>query len=162
MNKRKYFKKENKIKGNGIASKIYQKIANIYRKYNCPKGTRMLHDGELHPLCANFEGPGTRLDLAEVRNAKPFNLVDEASRIHDFAYEDAKKIKDLRKRALAIQEADRIFINTVSKIQGNEPYKSLGLAGIGGKFGIEQLLSVLKNAPTVVYGGNLSNGLEYM
>jgi hypothetical protein len=46
----------------------------------------------------------------------------------------------------------------VRKISGEEPYRSLGLAGISGKFSIEQLLSALRGKPITVYGGRKRRG----
>lgn len=43
-------------RGGGIKERIFQKIANEYRKRNCNGKARPLKEGEYHPLCANFCG----------------------------------------------------------------------------------------------------------
>lgn len=147
--------------GGSLFSKAYQKIANIYRKRYCPKSSRPLYEHEYHPSCQNYEGPGTRIDLENVRNAPSINETDKYSRIHDLAYDKAKHIKNPEERAIAIHKADQNFIRDVSKVKGEEPERSLGLAGIGGKFHLEQLLSTFLQKPTVIYGGRFQTRPMY-
>ena len=62
----------------------FKTVANIFRKG--VKGSRPLKDGEFHVLASNFCGPGTRIDLSEVKNYKPLNRPDAVCREHDLAY----------------------------------------------------------------------------
>lgn len=142
-------------RGGSLSTRLYQGVANTYRKVFCPKGTRSLYDGELHPLCANFIGPGTRIDIPEVRNAKPYNAVDALARQHDIDYENAGKLSTADARARAIHQADLTFIREVNKVADNEPYKTASLLGISGKYGLEQLYSLFKRKPSVLYGASL-------
>ena len=50
------------------------------------KPIRYLKNGETHAPLHNFTGPGTRIDLPEVRNFKPYNGIDACSKIHDFQF----------------------------------------------------------------------------
>lgn len=101
---------------------IYQKTANSFRDKNCDKKkTRKLLPGEIHPLCANFEGPGTRIDLPEVRNFEPYNGVDSCAKTHDIDYYDASKIADKVAKSKMIRIADEKFNNCI------ESYKNEGL-----------------------------------
>lgn len=123
--------------------KAYEVLENQYRKRFCDGRARPLKYGELHPLCANFEGPGTRIDLPEVRNYPPYNKSDACSKQHDLAYEKASKEKDSKLREQIIRKADEEIIKCLSQIQDEEPYKSLGLAGIESKIKLEDLIPTL-------------------
>lgn len=158
LNKLKYFKKDvffgelppeirHQFQG-GIdflypIKKIYQGIANKYRKKFCSGKSRPLKVGEIHPLCANFEGPGTRIDLPEVYNYPPYSPSDACAKKHDIAYSNASKIKDNKLREKSIREADEQIIKCLNEILDDEPYKSLGLAGIENKMKIENLIPLL-------------------
>ena len=71
---------------------IYQDVTNFYRRNFCNGKSRPLLDGEFHPLCANFEGPGTKISLPEVRNFPPYNGVDSVAKQHDLDYFEAFKL----------------------------------------------------------------------
>lgn len=105
----------------------------------------------MHPLCANYEGPGTRIDLHP--NTPPYNNIDNCARIHDFDYEDIKKEKDINKRNLMVQEADKKAIECFNKFKYEEPYYTLGKLGLTGKLKLDQLLSALRGKPVALYGG---------
>lgn len=115
---------------------LYQNIMNVYRRSFCQGKARPLLEGEIHPLCANFEGPGTRIDLDYVRNYKPYNKVDTCARTHDLDYYSTKNMTKSEKEK-AIREADNKFIKCVEPFRNEEPYYSIGLVGIAGKNLIE-------------------------
>lgn len=143
-------------KGKGFignfTKKAYKEIVNYYRKYYCDGKARPLELGEIHPLCANYEGPGTRIDLYP--NTVPYNNIDNCARIHDFDYEEIKKEKDPNKRALMVQQADQKAIDCFDKYKNEEPYYTLGRLGLTGKLTIDKLLSALKQKPYTTYSGN--------
>jgi hypothetical protein len=112
--------------GNGL----YQDIANVYRRNACDGKARDLLDGELHPLCNNFLGPGTRIDLPEVLNYPPYSKVDNCARDHDIAYLEAWD-KPKKEKENLIKKADDIFLDCIENVK-NDDYPSylLGKAGI--------------------------------
>lgn len=134
-----YYKKLKKMEAGGnIASKLYQTGANAYRRTFCNGKARDLYDGEIHPFCANFMGPGTRINLPEVRNYPPFNGADRVSKNHDLAYEQAFKLSgDERKEA--IRKADEIFLKDIEQYKNEQPYYSIGKSGIKLKENIEDI-----------------------
>ncbi len=138
------------ILGN-LTKKAYQKLVNEYRKRYCNGKARQLEFGEIHPLCANYEGPGTRIDLHP--KTPPFNNIDNCSRIHDLKYEDIKKEKDLIKKALMIQKADQEAIDCFNQYPNEEPYYTLGKLGLTGKLTLDKIVSALKGKPQTIYGG---------
>jgi hypothetical protein len=147
-----------KKKGEGI----YQNVENVYRKAFCDGKSRPLLNGEIHPFCANFEGPGTRIDLPEVRNYPPFNGVDSVAKVHDLEYEKAFKLPKGKERENKIREADDRFLRDIEKYRNEEPYYSIGKAGIGAKVLTEKIgLPILpkdyKGGCLVCYGGRLCN-----
>ncbi len=133
--------KTKKVKGGSILSKGYKLLANAYRKVACNGKARPLEDGELHPLCANYEGPGTRIDLHP--DTPPYNNIDNCARIHDFEYADIKKEPDLNKRARMVQEADRKAVDCFDKFKDEQPYYSLGKLGLSGKLSVDKLLAAI-------------------
>lgn len=145
--------------GSGLFSSIaknagllgYKTLANIYRAKNGTKNTRPLEFGELHYGLHNFTGPGTRLDLPQVRNAKPYNDIDNCSKIHDLDYEYISKNYQGPERAKKIHEADQKAIDCYNKYKNEDGYKP-ALLGISGKLSLEQLLSNIKGAPSILYG----------
>lgn len=150
---------EQELKGKGIdfsyiPKKIYQGIANLYRRNFCDGKARPLEYGELHPLCANYEGPGTRIDLHG--DYPPYNNTDNCARVHDYDYEEIFKIKDDNIRAQKVREADDKFLKCVDSFSHEEPYYSIGKAGISGKSKIEDFLpSITKNLFGNYFGQNM-------
>lgn len=140
---------QQELKGKGIdfsylPKKIYQGLANIYRSNFCDGKARPLEYGELHPLCANYEGPGTRIDLHG--NYPPYNNIDKCARMHDYDYDEIFKIKDEKLKAQKVRDADEKFLQCVEGFKYEEPYYSIGKAGISGKAKLEDFLpSVTKN-----------------
>lgn len=131
---------------------VYNNIANNYRKKNCDKNrTRTLMVGEIHPLCANFEGPGTRIDLPEVRNFPPYNGVDACAKDHDIAYYDINKETSTRKKEKMIREADRLFLECVEKHKDEGLYYKLA-HGIQLKNNIEDSIVGKYIIPKDYYG----------
>jgi len=78
------------------------------------------------------------------------NDIDAVSRIHDLEYASTKKINDPIERAKAIHAADVKAINNYSKYPNESGYKA-AMAGIIGKFGAEQALSIFKGQPSTFY-----------
>ena len=124
----------------------FQAVANAFRRFN--PLSRPLELGEFHFADHNYTGPGTRMDLHP--NAPPVNDIDNVSRIHDLEYGQALKIQDPIKRAQAIQAADKKAIEGYSKYPNESGYKA-AIAGIAGKFGAEQALSIFKGRPSTFY-----------
>ena len=135
-------RKENKTKG-GDLKDIFMKLANAYRKRFCKGKARPLFKGEIHPLCSNFSGPGTRIELPEVRNYEPYGPIDACSKQHDIDYENALKPKNAGNREKMLREADKIVLNCYDKHKEDEPYYSLAKAGIGSKVLAEDMLPEL-------------------
>jgi hypothetical protein len=112
--------------------KAFQTVANAGRA----PPARKLHEGELHYGNHSFTGPGTRLDLPEVRKHAPVNNVDACSRAHDIAYEQANQEPDRVKRAQIIRQADRDAVQCYAQHKGDDGYLA-ATAGIQGKMAAE-------------------------
>lgn len=134
-----------------VTKELFQHAANAYRKLYGNEDTRPLYPGEFHYGLHNFTGPGTRIDLPNVRNATPYNDIDEASKVHDIEYYEAKKLP-INKRAEAIHKADQKAIDAYNRYPREDGYKE-ALLGIAGKSFIDQLYSVVKGKPSTFYGG---------
>ena len=147
--------------GNGLFDKLkdfltsskknFKNVANFYRRLFCSGKSRPLEDNELHWGCHNFSGPGTILN-DRTRNFKPYNDIDNCSKIHDLEYENIKNEKDEKKRALMIQEADKKAIQCYDNYKDEDGYLPAKL-GISGKLSLDQLLSKVLGKPTSLYGG---------
>lgn len=139
-----------------IAKKAYKKLVNKFIDAKDPehKRSRRLYEGELHIPLHNFTGPGTRIDLPEVRNFPPYNDIDACSKEHDLEYVRIKALKGITdtEKAKLIKDADRKAIECYDKHKNEYGY-SLAKAGISGKMGVENLLSILKGKESVLYGG---------
>ncbi len=148
------------IVGGSIASKAYMFAVNKYINKVDPehKRSRNLLDGELHVPLHNFTGPGTRIDLAAVRNFPPYNNIDKCSREHDLAYDRIKNDTSLSKetKAEAIMTADKDAIKCYDETPKEYGHDAAKL-GISGKLGLETLLSILKGKATTVYGGIINH-----
>lgn len=154
-NAQKLIDKYKNAKGEGLKEKLFQKLENTYRKLFCNGKSRNLYEGELHPFCANFEGPGTKIELANVKNYKPYNNIDACAKVHDIEYEDANKIQDGGKKAKAIRQADNKVLECFDKFPKEEPYYSLGKLGIKGKITAEKLLpEIIKKLAPKHYGSD--------
>lgn len=129
---------DNTILGGSFFTDTFQYLENQYRKRYCHGRARPLLKGEIHPLCANFEGPGTRIDIPEVFNYPPYDHVDAAAKQHDFDYFLASKLPEHEKER-AIRIADENFLREISKYPNEEPYYSIGKLGIQGKNAAENL-----------------------
>lgn len=139
--KSKKSKKKKKIKGKGI----YQDIANQYRNLFCNGRARKLYDGEFHPFCANYMGPGTRIDLKDVQYYPPFGCSDNIARTHDLDYLEAFKLPSEEKKK-KIREADDKFLKNIEKCKNDFPYYEIGKTGIETKEFLE------KNSPINLLG----------
>jgi hypothetical protein len=165
---------KNRVFGGNIFKRGLRKILNAYRKYACPSTSRQLEEGEFHPFCANFEGPGTRIDIEEYRNMNPVNEADAIAKVHDIEYftitqdslrdlaEGKDKDQVLREASQKIHESDEKFIRSMDKLEekvlqgfadkDNLKYIKYGRMGIRVKHWGDKILSFLKNTPSVVYG----------
>jgi hypothetical protein len=133
--------------------RLYQKLANYWRSRNCdPKVTRKLEYGEIHPLCMNFEGPGTRIDLPYVRAQKSYNNIDECSKIHDLEYQKAFNGPE-HKRGELVRKADYDVLQCYDRYPSEEGY-DLGRMGIESKIAIEKLIPFLANRLFGKWSGN--------
>jgi hypothetical protein len=135
---------DNKISGSGA---IFQTAANIYRKLFCKGKARPLKDGEYHLGCHNYTGPGTRIDLPEVRNYQPYNDIDACSRQHDIDYTDAHGNPNL------IREADKRVIQCYDKYPKESGYNAAKL-GINSKMKLENALPILMKSIAPSYFGS--------
>ena len=133
---------EKKLYGDGLATYLFKKFANIYRRKYCNGKSRDLEEGELHPLCANYCGPGTRIDVPKYRNYPPYNQVDEVCRIHDLKYEQAGNYPEPI-REQRIRKADEEMINSLEKFKDLEPYYSIAKYAILTKMKFEDWLPMV-------------------
>lgn len=124
-----------------IASSIFQKAANAYRRNFCDGKARQLEKGEYHYGCHNFTGPGTRVDLKKVRDYPPYNNIDKCSRQHDMDYVKAIELPD-KERIAAINKADKDVINCYDKYPNENGYRV-------SKMGINSKMSLAKVLPMV-------------
>lgn len=129
----------------------YKTVTNKYRSNFCNNRSRPLFNGELHPLCANFEGPGTRIDLESVRNTEPYNNIDRCARTHDFYYKDSGEIINKEDRERFIRLADEEFKKCTEDYKNEEPYYVLS-KGIGAKNIIEDSVFGRHLIPKDYYG----------
>ncbi len=127
----------------------YQVAANLYRKTACDSKARPLLDGEKHYGCHNYSGPGTRIDLPEVRNFKPYNNIDACSRQHDIDYFNSNK--DPKK----IKEADEKVLQCYDKYPNENGYKIAKL-GIKSKTKLENTFSKSMKSIIGKYYGSTS------
>lgn len=148
-----YYVKLDKIFGGSITSSIYKNVINNYRRKFCNGRSRDLYDKEYHPLCANFEGPNTRISDPFVRNYPPYNHVDACAKNHDIDYETAGKYsgKEAERR---IRDADDKFLKCISKYKNEEPYYTIGRLGIETKNKFEDALPLLSKTLAPSYFGH--------
>ncbi len=138
-------------KGDGIATRIYQKLANAYRRVKCNPNARQLKDGELHPYCWNFCGPNTKIELDEVRNHVPYDNIDNVCRTHDIDYMESNNKPN---KAQLIRQADNKMLASLEPYK-NEPYFNLAKYAIKGKVTAENLLpNLIKRKFGEHYGEN--------
>ena len=136
------------IKSMGKA--IFQKLANSYRAKNkekLPDGrprVRMLYPGEYHYLHGNYIGPGTRVDLPEVRNYPPYNNVDNCARTHDLDYMRAIELPE-GERQKAIIKADKKAVKCFAKYP-NEEGSKVGRMGLNSKMKLGRVFPIVSNA----------------
>jgi hypothetical protein len=130
---------------------LYKSSNNTYRNNFCNGKSRPLFNGELHPLCANFEGPGTRIDLDSVKNTEPFNGVDSCAKTHDIYYLDSQFINDKDAKERFIRQADNEFKHCAESYKSDGIYYTLS-KGIGVKNAIEDSPIGKHIIPTNYYG----------
>lgn len=149
-----------------LVQRAYRNLANAYINNVDPKHkrSRELYNGEYHIPLHNFTGPGTRMDLKEVRDFKPYNDIDACSKQHDIDYINIKRAYEhgnlnKEQKSSAIMDADRRAIECYNKYKNEYGYTAAKL-GIKGKLTVETLISMLKGKPTTLYGGLLPLGLD--
>ena len=128
-------------------AKIFQYTSNAQRfvsknikRNNRP--IRYLKEGEVHLMNHNFTGPGTRIDLAEVRNFQPYNNIDACSKVHDIEFDEIFKMPLGKERSEKIREADRKVLNCYDKYPNESGY-TLAKTGINSKIRLEDLSPAL-------------------
>lgn len=123
--------------------KIFQYTSNAQRFVSKnitknPRPIRYLKEGEIHAMNHNFTGPGTRIDLPEVRNFKPYNGIDACSKVHDIEFNEIFKLPLGRERSEKIRQADRKALECYSKYKNQSGY-TLASGGINSKIKLENL-----------------------
>ncbi len=120
-------------------SQVVANVLNAYRGKTCdPVRTRKLLPGELHPGCASYCGPGTRIDLPEVRNFPPYNDVDAICREHDLNYEHSSKLPQ-QEAEIYRRKSDNWMMEQLKKFPQQELH-DLAKATISGKVAVEDLV----------------------
>lgn len=125
-------------------SKIFQGVSNAQRFYEKnvkgnKKPIRYLFPSEFHVAPGhNFTGPGTRMDLPEVRNHKPYNEIDACSKVHDIEFDRIFKMPQGKARKEAIRKADREALECYNKHKNVQGYK-LAHGGINSKITLEDI-----------------------
>lgn len=128
-----------------IALKAQAAIWNLWRSRNCGPNARKLEPGEIHYACANFEGPGTRMDLKRVRDHEPYNTVDACAKTHDIIYSEifkgliTKKIKKNEAEKM-IRQADEEILRCFEESKKESGYYRAGKTGITAKLILENTL----------------------
>lgn len=125
---------------------LFKTMANFYRKRFCDGKARQLKDGEYHYGCHNFTGPGTRIDLEDVRNTIPYNDIDACSKQHDIDYENGKNNPE------KIREADEKVLKCYDKYPTENGY-NVGKLGINGKMALENLFPMLVRSVAPDFSG---------
>jgi hypothetical protein len=144
-------KKVVKQRGKGIIGNVVTSAQNAYRRNFCDGKARPLLPGERHLPCHNFTGPGTRIDLPEVRAYKPYNAIDACSKQHDLDYLAAASLTGEAK-ARAIMAADVKDLACYDRHKDVSGYAA-AKAGIKIKNVAENAVSRVAGKPTVLYGG---------
>jgi hypothetical protein len=121
---------EQELKGGNAADDLYAATANTYRKIFCGPKARYLYSGEKHPFCANYLGPGTKINFPNVRNFPPYSCSDAIARTHDLDYEKAFQEQDIKIRQNLIKEADEKFLRDIENCKNDFPYYQIGKNGI--------------------------------
>ena len=122
---------------------VFQSISNAQRfvRKNIQGDTkpiRYLKRGEIHLPSHNFTGPGTRVDLPEVRDFQPYNSIDACSKVHDLRYEKAFKMPKGMKRQNIIRDADKKAVKCYSQFPNVNGYR-LAMGGINSKMLLEDV-----------------------
>lgn len=136
--------------------KAFQLSSNAYRAGD-PK-LRQLKYGELHYPTSNFMGPGTRIDLKEVRDFPPYDEADACAKKHDLDYLEATqkkkqgKIDDATYSAL-IRDADIKIMDCFKKAPRTNSTKA-GESGIQTKMNLENILPMLVSVLAPDYKGS--------
>jgi hypothetical protein len=111
-------------------------------------------EGEIHPGCANFCGPGTRIDLPQVRNFPPYNNVDAVCRTHDFAYEAASRVPGQQGEQLR-RQADLQMLQALEQYP-NEDYHDIAKLAISAKVAAENLApGIMRRILPRYFGGHM-------
>jgi hypothetical protein len=148
----KYINKDQKGSGIGDILSVAGKISNLiqqgYDAYGSQTATniknmyidsfmnpnelsRPAYSGERHLIMndgsmANYAGPNTRLMSRLRRGDQPIDILDAQAKIHDIDYKKARNVEDIKR-------ADQKLINSMDRIKGNNPMKTVIKAGMKGK-----------------------------
>lgn len=126
-------------------TRAFKFMANIYRKKHCKGRSRPLMKGELHyPLCMNYNGPGTRVDIKKIANYRPYNNIDNCARNHDLAYLSLAEKPDAERRR-GIRKADEEILKCYDRYKNEQGYK-ISKLGINSKMRIEDVIPLVARA----------------
>ena len=124
-------------------AKIFQTVSNAQRFVSKnikgdKRPIRYLKEGEIHLPNHGFTGPGTRIDLAEVRNHAPYNNIDACSKVHDIEFNEIFKMPLGKERSEKIRQADLKVLECYDKYPNDSGYR-LAKLGINSKIKLEDL-----------------------
>ena len=124
-------------------AKIFQYTSNAQRYVSKnitrdPRPIRYLKSGEMHLMNHNFTGPGTRVDLPEVKNHAPYNNIDACSKVHDLEFHRIFKMPLGQARSEAIRAADKKVLECYDRYPSESGYR-LASTGINSKIRLEDL-----------------------
>ena len=127
-----------------LAMRAQAGIWNFWRNRNCGPNSRKLYPGEIHYKCANFEGPGTRMDLKSVRDKQPINSIDDCAKTHDQAYYAIfkalnDKVVTKEEAQKLIRSADKAILQCFEDSKKEPGYYEAGKAGIMAKMALEKV-----------------------
>lgn len=131
--------------------RIFQKVANAYRKKFCSPKARPLELGEIHFQCSNFSGPGTK--YSKYKDVEPYDCPDAVAKVHDREYDEIHNSKmSPEERQRAIRESDDKLLKDIEKCP-NSASKYATKYGISGKNKLEDLIPVFMRSINPDYFG---------
>lgn len=131
--------------------KVFQKVANAYRRNYCSSKARPLELGEIHFQCSNFSGPGTK--YSKYSNVEPYDCPDAVAKVHDREYNQIHSSKmSAEERQKAIRESDDKLLRDVEKCP-NSASKYATKYGISAKNKLEDIVPVFMKAINPNYFG---------
>src|SRR6478736_4727110 len=145
------------LEGSGIkdlALSAFKNTSNFFRKKFCSGKARPLYQGEIHPQCQNFTGPGTRIDLPDVLNYTPYNNIEACSKVYDLEYNEIDKIKDPKEKMKQVRFADEKVLKCYDKYPKEQAH-NLAKFFISNKVNLENISpSIIKKILGEAYTGS--------